>query len=287
MKSNLFVILFVFWTCTSAGQTITGKIVDISTGEPLAYVNIGVIGQPRGTITNETGNFELETNELPVESTVRFSMIGYIAQTYTVKQLSDSNGKTFELESASIPLSEFVVNPGKLRKIGETKNAPWQFCCGWGGDNLGKGHEIGTKMELGELPVHLKSLHIRIYKQSFDNCLLRLHVRNIVNELPFEELLTQNVYIPITKESGWVEIDLSSHHLVFQGDVVMSLEWISVKGDNKKKYVSVKSDGKKMSPKPVILFSSAKNQGYLYSRWGSEARWTRSERTACFYLTVR
>ena len=228
-----FVLLFVFCIGTSTGQTVTGKVVEVSTDEPLAYVNVGVIGQPRGTITDETGAFKLEINELPDEATVRFSMIGYMAQTYTVKQLSDNNGKTIVLESAPIPLSEIVIKPGKLRKIGETKNLLWQFCSGWGGNNRGKGHEIGMQMELGELPVHVKSLHIHIYKQSFDSCFLRLHIRNIVNELPGNELLTQNIYIPITKTSGWVETDLSSHHLVFQGDIVLSLEWISVNGFQK------------------------------------------------------
>lgn len=287
MKPFFFVLLFVFCIGSSAGQTVTGKVVDVSTGEPLVYVNVGVTGQPRGTITNKTGIFELEINELSGEATVRFSMIGYMAQTYTVKQLLDNNGETIKLESASIPLSEVVIKPGKLRKIGATKHTSWQFCCGWGGDNRGKGHEIGMKMELGEFPVHVKSLHIRIYKQSFDSCLLRLHVRNITNELPSDELLTRNIFIPISKESGWLEIDLSNHHLVFQGDIVLSLEWISVKGDNKNKYFSVRSGGKKMSPAPVILFSSSKNQGSIFTRWGSEAQWMlRSKHTPCFYLTV-
>jgi len=285
MKSVLFVLLFLFCIGTSTGQTVTGKIVDISTGEPLMYVNIGVVGQPRGTITDETGAFELGINELSAEATVRFSMIGYIAQTYTIRQLLDNNGRTIELESVSIPLSEVVIKPGNLRKIGATKKITRYFS-GWGGDKRGKGYEIGIKMELGELPVFVKSLNILIKKQSFDSCLLRMHVRNIVNELPGDELLTQNIYIPITKESGWVEIDLSKYHLVFQGDIVLSLEWVAVKGDNKNKYVSVRSNGEKMQPVPVILFSNSKNQGSTYTRWGSEARWVRSEHTTCFYLTV-
>ena len=279
--------LFVFCIGTSAGQIITGKIIDISTGEPLMYVNVGVIGQPRGTITNEAGIFELEINGLPDDATIRFSMIGYIAQTYSIRQLSNNNGGTIEFESASIPLSEVVIKPGILRKIGATKRAQWQYCCGWGGDKRGKGHEIGMKIELGELPVLVKSLHIHIEKQSFDTCLLRLHVRDILNELPGNELLTQNIYIPITKKSGWVEIDLSKYQLVFQGNIILSLEWVSVKGDNRNKYFSARSDGNKTPTAPGFLFSLSKNQGNAYTRLGSEARWLHSERTPCFYLTVK
>jgi len=286
MKAFSFILLFLFCIRTMTGQTVVGKVVDITTNEPLVYVNVGVVGQPLGTITDETGAFELKTYGLPVETTVRFSMIGYIAKTYTVEHLSNNNGKTIELESTTFHLPEVVVIPGKPRKIGETKNVLRGNVSGWGGVEHGRGNEIGIKMDLGELPVKVKSLHMHIFKQSFDTCLLRLHIRNIINELPGDELLTQNIYLPITKESGWVEIDLSQYQLIIQGDIILSLEWISAKGDNKKKYFSVRSNGKKMPPTPVFLFSTSKNKGSSYSRWGSEEQWRQSETPSCFYLTV-
>ena len=280
MKLFLFFVFFVFCISTSTGQTVTGKVVDISTSEPLAYVNIGVIGQPRGTITDETGNFELEINNLSVEATVRFSMIGYIAQTYTIKELSDNNGRKIELKSAPISLSEVVIKPGKLRKIGVTKRR-FTSSSGWGGNNFrkdgyGKGYEIGMKMELGESPVHVKSLHIHFYRQTFDSCLLRLHVRNIVNDLPGEELLNQNIYITVAKTSGWVEFDLSKYYLVFQGNIILSVEWVSDKG----------TKGEKLPFSPVIFFSLSRN-GSKYNRMGSEAQWKQSEGSLGFYLTVK
>ena len=286
MKIFLFFLLFVFCIRASTGQTIVGKVVDSSTNELLGYVNVGVVGQSLGTITDESGAFELETYGLSAETTVRFSMIGYIAKTYTIEQLSDNNEETIEMECAPIQLSEVVVKPSKPRKIGATKKVLRGNVSGWGGVKHGKGNEIGLKMELGEFPVNVKSLHMHIFKQSFDTCLFRLHIRNIINELPGDELLTQNIYISSTKESGWIEFDLSQYQLIFKGDIILSLEWISVKGDNKNRYFSVRSNGKKMPLTPVILFSNSKNKGSSYSRWGSESQWRQSETTACFYLTV-
>ena len=286
MKTFLFILLFIFCIRITTGQTIVGKVVDFLTNEPLVYVNVGVVGQPLGTITDENGVFKLETYGLPVEATIRFSMIGYNAKTYSVENLLDNNEKTIGLESSIFQLPEVVIIPGKPRIIGETKNVLRGNYSGWGGVEHGKGNEIGIKMELGELPVKVKSLHMHIFKQSFDTCLLRLHIRNIINELPGDELLTQNIYLPITKESGWVEIDLSQYQLIFKGDIILSLEWISAKGDDKNKYFSVRSNGKKMPPRPVILFSSSKNRGGTFSRRGSETRWMQSETNSCFYLTV-
>ena len=281
-----FVLLFLFYIGTLAGQTITGKVVDTATGEALVYVSIGVVGQPRGTITDENGAFALEINGLLSEAIVRFSMIGYLSQTFTVEELSDNNRITIKLESIPVSLSEVVVKPKKTRKAGMTKCSLGPIC-GWGGEHLGKGWEIGLKIELGELPALIKSLHVRVHKNSFDTCLLRLHVRNVVNELPGDELLTQNIIIPITKKSGWAEIDLSKHHLAFQGDVILSLEWVDVKGVNKNRLFSVRSNGKKLPPDAVVLFNASKIQAGTYTKWGSEAQWIRTnDRTPSFYVTV-
>jgi hypothetical protein len=48
--------------------------------------------------------------------------------------------------------------------------------------------------------------------------------------MPHKELLDQNIFIPVTKESGWIDIDLSNYNFVFSGDIALSLEWIKVVG---------------------------------------------------------
>ena len=168
MKPSPFVLLFVRCIGTAVWQTITGKVLDASTGEALTNVSIGVVDQPRGTITNEKGAFTLETNGLSTEAVVRFSMIGYASQTFTIKDLLDNAEKVFKLENIPISLSEVVVKPGKLRKVGATKYSRMGNVCGWGGDKRGKGHEIGARLELGESPVSIRRLHVRVHKQSFD-----------------------------------------------------------------------------------------------------------------------
>jgi len=283
---SVFILLSIFYISTLSGQTITGKVIDASSGEALAYVNIGVVGQSRGTITDETGIFALEINGLPAEASVRFSMIGYVAQNFTVKELSDNKEITIRLVNVPVSLSEVVIKPKRTRKAGMTKCAPGPTC-GWGVELRGIGSEIGLKIELGELPVLIKSLHVRVDKNSFDTCLLRLHVRNVVNELPQDELLKQNIILPVTKKSGWAEIDLSKHQLVFHGDIILSLEFVDVKGINKNRLVSVRSNGKKLPPNAAILFNMSKSQVGAYNNFGFERHWKRNnDNTPSFYLTV-
>lgn len=284
MKSIIAIGFFSLIVLQSFSQVITGKIVDASSGKPLEYVSVGVINTNAGTITNEQGRFKLDVKGLSANEIVRISMIGFRSLTSTIGELSNKENM-LNLESEPVQLKEVIIKPsGKFRKAG-TSNYTWHGgCCGWGGTDFGKGNEIGLQIELGALPVKIKTLHIHLDKQSFDSSIFRLHVRNIADKLPLNELLNQNILISVTKESGWVDIDLGKYNLVFNGTIALSLEWIKIKGVKEGKLV--KMNGSKQ-PMAVVLFSIKKNQGCTYTRWGSEAKWHRTENESPgFYFIV-
>jgi hypothetical protein len=277
-------VLFSLLVLQLHSQVITGKIYDASSGAPLEYVSIGIIETSVGTITDEKGNFNIEVKGLSTNARVRFSMIGFKSQTFTIEQLSLKEN-IIKLENEAVQLKEVIIKPsGKFRKVGAT-NYTWHGgWCGWGGIDFGKGYEIGIKINLGILPVRLKSLHIHIDKQSFDSSLFRIHIRNIMDNLPLDELLNKNILISITKESGWIDIDLSKYNLVFKGDIALSLEWIKIIGVNKDKLM--KMNGSKQYS-AIVLFNIKRKLGCTYTRWGSEAKWTRTDNESpSFYLTI-
>jgi len=147
------------------------------------------------------------------------------------------------------------------------------------------GYEVGSEIKLGDTPVRLKSLHIRVNKQSFDSSLFRLHIRNIEENLPQKELLNNNILITITKVSGWVEIDLSEYNLVFEGDIALSLEWIKVIGLNIDRLITANGDKKLYA---AVTFNVKQKVGCTFTKWGSEAKWTRHENSSpSIYLTVQ
>ena len=277
-------ILFFLLTLQLHAQQISGKVVDSSSGKPLEYVNLGVINTPLCRSTNERGEFSLEIKGQSPKATVRVSMIGYKPQIFTVEDFSNKE-ITIKLVNEPIQLGELTVKPflGKLRKAGTTSSTFHGALCGWGGTQKGRGNEIGTKIELGTSPVVFRGLHVCLRKQSFENSLFRLHIRSIANNLPNEELLTENIMIPITKSSGWIDIDLTKYNLVFQGDIALTLEWVDVNTTNKTKLIDV--HGQK---ELCVLFKTEQKQGCTYTRWGSEAKWTnRGTGSPSFYLTVQ
>ena len=211
-------------------------------------------------------------------------MFGYKPQIFQIEELTNKEN-IIKLVNEPIQLGEVSVKPflGKLKKVGTTSSTFHGGVCGWGGTQRGRGHEIGTKIELGTSPVLIRDLHICLNRQSFESSLFRLHIRNIVDNLPSEELLTENIMIPITKSSGWVTVDLSKYNLVFDGNIALTLEWVNVTTSDKTKFIQV--DGQK---EYCVLFNMKQKQGSIYHRWGSESKWSwKSGSSPSFYLTVQ
>jgi len=291
MKSNIlhlitqfvFSCFLLFILFPVYGQTIAGRVVNSSTKEPIEYVNIGIVNTTIGTVTNATGNFVLHLKDQPPESIVRFSMIGFKPAGFTIQELTEIEN-IIELVDEPYELEAVQISPkGKVRDIGIKDRSLFKVC-GWGGTQRGKGHEIGTKMDLGESPVKLKSLHVRLHSQSFDSSLFRLHIRDINNNIPDKELLKENVFVGISKEKGWVEINLNSYDIILKGEVALSLEWLNVFGLNEDKLSRV---NKTKKPMANVLFCVSKKKGRVFTRWGSEAQWNAHESNIpSFYLTV-
>ena len=284
MKIFQILLLSIIFSTQIHGQLITGKIINEKNNEPIEYVNIGIVDMPIGTTTDENGNFRLDFKSQLVENKVRISMIGYKSKTFRIEELFNKEN-IIALEEQFYEIPEVVVRPnGKQRKVGTTKISRGGGVCGWGGTQFGAGHEIGTLIDLGEKLVKLKSLHIRLYKQSFDSTLLRLHIRDIVDNLPNRELLKENIYLTISQESGWVEIDISRYDIVLSGEIALTLEWLNVFGVNENRLIRM---NKSKEPSANVLFNVRKRSGLLYMRRGSEAKWTIIDtQSPSFYFTI-
>ena len=111
--SMLTLLLFVLCTTTVFAQqkTIKGTVVD-ATGEPLIGVNVSVKGATIGIITDVDGNYTLE---VPSNSTIVFSYIGYQTQEIAVGNQSTIN-VTLKEDTQNIE-EVVVVGYGTQKKV--------------------------------------------------------------------------------------------------------------------------------------------------------------------------
>jgi hypothetical protein len=281
----LFLFVFILLSIYSNGQIISGKVIDSSTEEPLAFVSIGVKNMPLGTITDEQGNFEFKIKDCSGDSIVRVSMISFEPQIFTINDLIGKSN-IIRLNTVAYEISEVIIRPsGKLRKVGNTDYNKKAGFCGWGRSDYGKGCEVGLKMKLGKKPVQLRSMHIRVHRQSYDSSLFRIHIRELDNNNPSKELLTENILFKSLKETGWTDIDLSSYNLVYNGDIMVSIEWVQVYGVIKEREMLINNN----TYGEYVLISNQRNNGLTYTKWGSEDKWNilKNGSSPSIYFTIR
>jgi len=89
--------------------TVTGKVVDAETNEPLPFASIGVTGKSIGVISNEMGEFDFH---IPIDmrnDILMVNMLGYKPYVAPVWSLLSPDPVVVKMQAASILLKEVIV----------------------------------------------------------------------------------------------------------------------------------------------------------------------------------
>ncbi|MEX0883242.1 MAG: carboxypeptidase-like regulatory domain-containing protein, partial [Cyclobacteriaceae bacterium] len=113
---NLMVVFFLSLSPLLAQNTtsISGKVIDAVSSDPLIGVNILVKGKVIGTITDVSGNFTLRVNQDP-PLTLVFSMVGFASQEIEIANPETSNLEIV-LEEQTLLGQEFVVSASRVEE---------------------------------------------------------------------------------------------------------------------------------------------------------------------------
>jgi dienelactone hydrolase len=264
----LSILLDGFWTSGHADSTypivkrltgnhlIRGKVFDATDGAPLAYVNVGIPGKNRGTVTQPDGSFVLTIDQDMDEDSLQFSMAGYQARTVKIGQPLRVflNEKTTELKEVVV-----ASRAPKTRRLGNTSTSrsvsigfPMRFL----------GAELGVRIKLGKKPVRLRTFNFNISYSRVDSAVCRLNIYGFDKGAPAGYKLEQNIFVPVGKNVGLQSVDLSAYNLIMSGDILVTLELIR---------------GSSSGAEPGALFLSA---GFLnaatWRRATSQANWKKA-----------
>lgn len=113
MKRLLLILFLLLGSVSSLiGQTtrVRGRVTDVATGEPLAYVSVLFPGTTTGITTDEQGVYSLESRD--TVSRVTASYMGYESQTKTIT-LRSYNTVNFALKAADFAIEEVLITPGE------------------------------------------------------------------------------------------------------------------------------------------------------------------------------
>lgn len=88
-------------------------VISQSTREPIVYASVGIVNRNLGTVTDSLGHFSLSVPNEYLNDTLRISSIGYISQSFVVRDFS-SIPDTIMLVDDLVELPEVVVKPQRI-----------------------------------------------------------------------------------------------------------------------------------------------------------------------------
>ena len=237
MKSySLYLLLICFNIQFGICQVdLVGQVIDAATEEPLPYVNIGLVNQNIGTVTDEAGYFVLEVpGNGYADATLRFSMIGFEPQDFTLQEYRDQKILTIPLKEKATALEEVVLTTKKNKyqtKILGNKTTSQLIYAAFTTNKLG--NEMGFLVRGRKNPMILKKFNVSLVENDYGPIRFRLNFYDLKDGLPNETLLNENIIVETDIQSGIVSKDLTPYEIVIDQDFFVAIEWIEDLGPGK------------------------------------------------------
>lgn len=230
MKKYILISIFTLLSSFLYAQNISGKIVD-SLNMPIKYANIGVKSQNIGTVSDENGNFNLNVSTLKEDSKITISNISYKAKVYILKDFISliTTKKQIILEENYQEIEEVIVTSKRLKKD-NLGNKTTSSLIEAGFKNNSLGSEVGIKIKIKDKPTYIDSFNFYITSCKYDSLFFRLNIYSIKDDMPYENLLSENIYFSTAIKKGKVSIDLTKYNIVVNQDVIITIEYIKELG---------------------------------------------------------
>ena len=118
---SLIILLFGIFSTLSAQEdnriTIKGVVVDATTGEPIPFANLGVLGTVAGVASDMDGNFELLLPLSLEKYKVRVSVVGYTSYEMNVEDVKGEENMRIALKPVTYGIGEVDVYAESLVKF--------------------------------------------------------------------------------------------------------------------------------------------------------------------------
>jgi hypothetical protein len=231
-KAILVVLVFIKISCFGQIKTQEGFLKDIETNQPLAYVNVGVVGKNIGTVSDVNGKFQLVLDNQLDNEILKISMIGYVNQSFKVKDFKDiiTKNNIIYLEKSIASLKEVVIKNKKLKtrilgNILDKKTVSAGFV-----NNI-LGNEIGIIIKIKKKPTFIESFNAMVDYNNYGNFKFRINFYALKDGLPDNSILQENIIANSSIKKGKLSIDLSEYNIVVEQDIFVSIELIEGLGE--------------------------------------------------------
>ena len=279
MRNTLFLLLFLSFVSIFAQKDYKGKVVDAVNGETIPFVNIGIVEQAIGTVSDEDGLFHLyfEKGEVESTATILFSALGYAPLNIPVAEmpLIYNEYPVFKMNPERVRLNEVVVSNKNGRFIPDAigyKNFG-ERTFGYWKDQIALGGELATRVIAKSGIRRLEKFQFEVFFNPSDSLLLRVNIYE--DDGPVGSPKTnlnksgKNILVTVKNSDKLVWVDLSPFDIYVENDFMVSLELLKVYGD------------KELG----LILAAAFNQYGSYRKYASQDKWERiADQNMAYFL---
>ena len=114
-KLYILIMLLLISSMSGAQHTLTGKVIDRLTSEPVPFAHVFVSGTNTGTTTDLFGNFSFEVSDNQLSKELQVTCLGFKPVLLAIE--GSSSAILIKLEENIIQLSEVVVKPKSAENL--------------------------------------------------------------------------------------------------------------------------------------------------------------------------
>lgn len=231
----------------SQGSIIQGKIIDQSSGDPISYVNIGIVHKQTGTVSDSIGFFTLAIPDSLTDKNLSISAIGYQTKHIDIQEMINKKEAEISLSPKIYQLDRVTVSASKLKE--QTVGIKWNGLIKVAGmiedDNLG--YEFALGMNCKRYPCIIKKVDLDILKNEHKPALFRLNIYESEQNKPGINILRSPILVETDLENGTFVIPLAEDSVQVNKDFFVSIEWIQdlTANTNRKLYLRGRLMGNK------------------------------------------
>jgi hypothetical protein len=223
LRSLLLFLASAVCVCSSFAQiTISGKLLNSETNEPLPYANIGIVNSNVGTISNLDGGFSILIPAQHILDSLTLSALGFARKKIPVSYFFTTKDVKVFLNEKPTVLAELLITEKKEKnKIYEVGNRSVN-----GGvletDTTYAGRSIALLIDKTQepdmqFPVYIEKASLRIYRNNLSSFKFRVRLNEVdtITGEPGIDLLQKSIVLESSMKNGWLDFNLSQvRHVV-------------------------------------------------------------------------
>ena len=225
MKKLIFLLCFPL--IAGAQEVLSGRITD-SLGLSVPYVNIGVVGKGKGTVSDSKGKYQIDLTGVVPKDSIYFSHLNYYRKAFAVKDLQRDT-KVILVEHV-FELPSFIVSQKKpkLRTIKGKGTYVGEMY--YAGQNVLSEVEMGNIIELKDSYL-AKEFELPVLENTMPNLVLRLQILKIEDNSSLTPLVEKPIYLSIPQNNQKQKIIQELQVVLPKGRIWVGLRTVEGSGD--------------------------------------------------------